>query len=74
MTDTLYNFVKQQVDNGTWLKTQAVFGKNAATLDLYFRIYSLVLQYYPERGYGYAVKFVNNEHIMRIIGGGIRPI
>lgn len=67
---THYEYVKSQIEAGLWEKTQALFGRNAVALDLYFRIYELVLEYYPKRQYGYATQFVNNEEIMNKIGGG----
>lgn len=71
---TNYDYVNNQVKAGLWEQTQFMFGRNATALDFYYRIYKLVLQYYPERKKGYAVQFVENEKIMRLIGGGIRRI
>lgn len=71
---TNYDYVNNQVKAGLWEQTQFMFGRNATALDFYYRIYKLVIQYYPERKKGYAVQFVENEEIMRIIGGGIRRI
>lgn len=71
---TYYDYVENQVRAGLWQQTQFMFGRNANALDFYYRIYKLVLQFYPARQKGYAVQFVNNEEVMRQIGGGIRPI
>ena len=71
---TYYDYIAEQVDAGLWTKTQAVFGRNAQALDLYFRIYSLVLTYEPQKTYGYASRIAANEAIYSQIGGGIRII
>lgn len=42
----------------------------AWTLDFYFRLYELVIRYYPERKYGYATKAVANPLITNELGGG----
>ena len=71
---TNYDYVNNQVNAGLWEQTQFMFGRNATALDFYYRIYKLVLKYYPDRKKGYAVQFVHNEDAMRSIGGGIRRI
>lgn len=71
---TYYEYIAEQVNAGLWTKTQAVFGRNAQALDLYFRIYSLVRKYEPEKSYGYASRIAANEAIYSQIGGGIRII
>ena len=71
---TNYDYVNNQVQAGLWEQTQFMFGRNAIVLDFYYRIYTLVRKYYPERKKGYAVQFVQNEDVMRCLGGGIRPI
>ena len=71
---TYYDYVNNQVEAGLWEQTQFMFGRNATALDFYYRIYNLVLKFYPERRKGYAVQFVHSEEIMRLIGGGIRRI
>ena len=70
---TYYDYVNNQVQAGLWEQTQFMFGRNATALDFYYRIYTLVRKYYPERKKGYAVQFVHNEDIMRSIGGGYSP-
>ena len=69
---TYYDYISQQVEAGLWTQTQAVFGRNAQALDLYFRIYNLVLAYEPEKSYGYASRIAANERIYSQLGGGIR--
>ena len=71
---THYDYIAEQKNAGLWDKTQAVFGRNAQALDLYFRIYSLVLRYEPKKTYGYASRIASNEHIYSQLGGGIRII
>lgn len=71
---TLYDYITEQKNAGLWEKTQAVFGRNAQALDLYFRIYQLVLRYEPKKTYGYASRIAANEPIYSQIGGGIRII
>jgi hypothetical protein len=71
---TYYDYIAEQVAAGLWTKTQAVFGRNAQALDLYFRIYSLVLKYEPQKNYGYASRIASNESIYSQIGGAIRII
>ena len=71
---TNYEYVKNQKEAGLWEQTQAMFGRNAVALDLYFRIYELVLQYEPKKTYGYASRIAANEAIYSQIGGGIRII
>ena len=68
---TYYDYVNNQVQAGLWEQTQFMFGRNATALDFYYRIYTLVQKYYPERKKGYAVQFVHNEEVMRSIGGGV---
>jgi len=71
---TYYDYVKEQIQNGTWIKTQAAFGRNAIALDFYFRVYQLVTEFYPGKPYGYAERFVRNELVLNKLGGGIRRI
>ena len=71
---TLYDYITEEKNKGQWEKTQAVFGRNAQALDLYFRIYQLVLRYEPKKTYGYASRIASNESIYSQIGGGIRII
>ena len=42
----------------------------AWTLDFYFRLYELVLRFYPDKEYGYAVKAACNPLILNELGGG----
>lgn len=67
---TYYDYISEQVNAGLWTKTQSVFGRNAQALDLYYRIYLLVLKYEPDKSYGYASRIAANEHIFSQIGGG----
>jgi len=69
---TYYDYIRTQVEAGLWTQTQAVFGRNAQALDLYYRIYNLVLKYEPQKTYGYASRIAANESIYSQIGGDIR--
>lgn len=69
---TYYEYICAQVDAGLWEQTQAIFGCNAQTLDLHYRMYRLVLNYEPDKRYGYARRICDNEHIYSQLGGGIR--
>lgn len=71
---TYYEYIRAQEAAGLWIQTQAVFGRNAQALDLYYRIYKLVLRYEPERGYGYASRIAANERIYSQLGGGIHVV
>ena len=71
---TYYEYIREEEEAGLWEKTQSVFGRNAQSLDLYYRIYLLVLRYEPARGYGYASRIAANECIYSQLGGGIRVV
>ena len=65
---TYYDAITAQINAGLWEDCMAMFDR-AWTLDFYYRLYSLVLRYEPERLYGYQRRIVFNESIISQMGG-----
>ena len=65
-----------QKELGVWEDTMCLAQRNV-TLDFYYRLYSLVLEYTPERGHGYKNVILNGyipgtkTLIISQMGGGI---
>lgn len=70
---TYYDAIAAQINAGLWEDCMAMFDR-AWTLDFYYRLYSLVLIYEPERNYGYQKRIVNNRAIISQMGGGYLDI
>ena len=70
---TYYQAILESKNAGLWADNMVMFDR-AWTLDFYFRLYQLVLEYYPDKPYGYAAKMVRNPLIISQMGGGIRSI
>jgi hypothetical protein len=68
MKRTYYEAITAQINAGLWEDCMAMFDR-AWTLDFYYRLYSLVLQYEPERSYGYQRRIVFTESIISQMGG-----
>ena len=71
--ENTYQTIKRMKTSSDWDFCLAHFQK-AWTLDFYFRLYELVLTYYPERKYGYAKEMARNDLIISKLGGGIRRL
>ena len=67
--ETTYETIKRMKSTNEWDFCLAHFDR-AWTLDFYFRLYELVIKYYPKRKYGYATKAVANPLIINELGGG----
>lgn len=70
---TYYDEITDMQRAGKW-KVYLCMSANGLRLDRQYRIYSAVREYYPEREYGYAEKFVRNELIINRLGGGYRAL
>ena len=70
---TYYEAITAQINAGLWSDCMAMFDR-AWTLDFYYRLYSLVLQYEPERSYGYQRRIVFTESIISQMGGAYNEI
>ncbi len=66
--ETTYETIKRMKSTNEWDFCLAHFDR-AWTLDFYFRLYELVIKYYPKRKYGYATKAVANPLIINELGG-----
>lgn len=66
--ENTYQTIKRMKTSSDWDFCLAHFQK-AWTLDFYFRLYELVLTYYPERKYGYAKEMARNDLIISKLGG-----
>ena len=67
--ETTYETIRRMKSGNEWDFCLATFPK-AWTLDFYYRVYELVLQYYPSKPYGYATQLVSNSQIISKLGGG----
>ena len=68
MKRTYYDAITAQINAGLWEDCMAMFDR-AWTLDFYYRLYSLVLKYEPERSYGYQRRIIFNDAIISQMGG-----
>ena len=66
--ETTYETIRRMKSGNEWDFCLATFPK-AWTLDFYYRVYELVLQYYPSKPYGYATQLVSNSQIISKLGG-----
>ncbi len=73
MTKTYYDAITDQINAGLWQDCMAMFDR-AWTLDFYYRLYSLVLKYEPERRYGYQVRITYNDSIASELGASYHSI
>ena len=72
-TYTMYDAIKRQIALGVWDDTTCMAQRNM-TLDFYYRLYSLVLEYFPNKPYGYQRKLLHlhdnhNRLIISKLGG-----
>ena len=65
---TTYETITEMKDSGHWDFCMATFPK-AWSLDFYYRIYTLVLEHYPSKPYGYAQAIASNPLITSKLGG-----
>ena len=73
MQRTYYDAITAQINAGLWLDCMAMFNR-AWTLDFYYRLYSLVLAYEPQRTYGYQKRIVQTTDIISQMGGAYNAI
>ena len=65
---TTYDFIARVKSEHQWIWVGCcILFERANTLDLYFNIYSLILQYEPQRKRGYRKRLVHNSLISSLI-------
>jgi len=70
---TYYDAISAQIQAGLWQDCMAMFDR-AWTLDFYYRLYSLVLKYEPDRTYGYQRRIIRDKSVISQMGGAYRDI
>ncbi|MEE1070207.1 MAG: hypothetical protein U0K81_07045 [Paludibacteraceae bacterium] len=68
-----YQLISELKAQQQWAACLALFDR-AWTLDYYYRLYSLILKYEPQRKYGYKQRILGNSLIISQMGGGILPL
>ena len=72
---TNYDAISKQMELGVWEDTMCLAQRNC-TLDFYYRLYSLVMKYFPSKPHGYKreILFLRDSHNKLIISqmGGVR--
>ena len=63
-----YQLISELKAQHLWASCLALFDR-AWTLDYYFRLYSLILKYEPQRKYGYKQRILSNSLIISQMGG-----
>ena len=70
---TYYEAITALINAGLWEDCMAMFDR-AWTLDFYYRLFSLVLQYEPKRSYGYQRRIVFTDSIISQMGGAYNQV
>lgn len=68
-----YQLIGELKAQQQWASCLALFDR-AWTLDYYYRLYSLILKYEPQRKYGYKQRILGNSLIISQMGGGYSSI
>jgi hypothetical protein len=63
-----YQLIGELKAQQQWASCLALFDR-AWTLDYYYRLYSLILKYEPQRKYGYKQRILGNSLIISQMGG-----
>ncbi len=63
-----YQLISELKAHQQWASCLALFDR-AWTLDYYYRLYSLILKYEPQRKYGYKQRILGNPLIISQMGG-----
>ena len=63
-----YQLISELKAQKQWASCLALFDR-AWTLDYYYRLYSLILKYEPQRKYGYKQRILSNSLIISQMGG-----
>lgn len=72
---TVFEHICRLKEAGFWRAELSMYHR-ATTLDFYYRLYALIRELAPERGYGYLHRLLKNERILKLIDkeGGQRDV